>query len=116
MKFLAVKAFFVAAARANCLLDHGDLLSITSYDEYNHVKELLRPLRLKTYAFWIGLNSRDLKEVFTWSDGSALTTVQWHSGNPTSLRYNSGTVFSDLPFCYGRNMNETFLQWLVSCI
>ena len=80
----------ISAARANCLLDNSDLLSITSYEEYNYVKSMLYPIRLKTYAFWIGLNSRDSKYIYSWSDGSALTTVQWLSGNPAASRYGPG--------------------------
>jgi len=78
------------AARANCLLDNGDLVSITSYNEYSFVKKLLTPLRLKTYAFWIGLNSRDSQNIYRWSDGSALSTIHWLSSNPVNNRYRTG--------------------------
>ena len=77
----------ISAARAKCLLENGDLLSITSFEEKEYVNELF--LKNWRRSFWIGLNSRDSKYVYTWSDGSALTTVRWHSGYP--VRWENGT-------------------------
>ena len=78
----------ISAARANCLLENGDLLSITSFEENEYINELFLKNWMK--AFWIGLNSRDSKYVYTWSDGSALTTAQWHSGYPVRWKNGEG--------------------------
>ena len=92
--------FDVLAARANCLLDNGDLVSITSYNEYDFVKKLLTPLKFKAYAFWIGLNSRDSPNIYSWSDGSAVTTVQWLSSYPVYNRYTTGNLIRKTIFIF----------------
>ena len=78
----------ISAARANCLLENGDLLSITSFEEYEYFYKFM--LRRMIRSYWIGLNCRDSKYVYTWSDGSALTTARWYSRYPVRWKNDAG--------------------------
>ena len=99
------------ASRANCLLDNGDLVSITSYNEYNFVKKLLTSLRFKTYDFWIGLNSLDSQNIYSWSDGSALSTAQWPSMNPVYNIYRAGNLIRKMMLIF----NDMLYKLLQDC-
>eukprot|EP00794_Sanderia_malayensis_P003261 gene3261-3742_t len=74
-----------AAARANCLLENGDLLSVNTLSEYNLIRK--EAMKYRSNTFWMGLNSRDKRGVFRWSDGSAVSSVRWSSGNPSTSYY-----------------------------
>ncbi|KAJ8255349.1 hypothetical protein GJAV_G00203860 [Gymnothorax javanicus] len=62
-------------ARATCLSQGGDLLSITSADELAIVNDGDFPQQM-----WIGLNQLDMSQGWQWSDGSPLTLVNWNEG------------------------------------
>ena len=87
MEFVDLKMLlFLLAARANCMLENGDLLSITSFEEYSFIRSQMYPLRARVSSFWLGLNSRDSKYTYSWSDGSGFSTAQWSSGYPFTFR------------------------------
>ena len=85
--FVFIVSHFILAARANCLLQGSDLLSINSYSEKQYINKILQQRYRSTYAFWIGLNDRDYTNLFRWSDGSPVNIVNWQSSSPND---NSG--------------------------
>ncbi|KAG9266370.1 macrophage mannose receptor 1-like, partial [Astyanax mexicanus] len=62
------------AARTDCVMEGGDLVSIQSADEQQYV---ISP----TSDVWIGLNDLEFSD-YLWSDGSALSHTNWGPGEP----------------------------------
>ena len=50
---------------------------------------ILHVLRLHTYLFYLGLNDRAVERGYTWSDGSPVTFINWHSSEPSNNFYDN---------------------------
>ena len=50
---------------------------------------ILHVLRLHTYLFYLGLNDRAVERGYTWSDGSPVTFINWHSSEPSNNFYEN---------------------------
>ncbi|XP_067020488.1 macrophage mannose receptor 1-like [Acropora muricata] len=72
-----------ASARYICRKQGANLLSITSKQEQDflshHFTDNLHG------QVWLGLNDRNIEAGHTWSDGSPVTFLNWHPGEPNDL-------------------------------
>ncbi|KAK2549082.1 Coagulation factor VIII [Acropora cervicornis] len=71
------------SARYMCRKQGANLLSITSKQEQDflshHFTDNLHG------QVWLGLNDRNIEAGHTWSDGSPVTFLNWHPGEPNDL-------------------------------
>ncbi|KAM8771449.1 CD209 antigen-like protein C [Acanthopagrus schlegelii] len=64
-------------SRNDCLQRDADLVIIGSREEQDFIRQHQK-------IMWIGLTDRETEGVWTWVDGSPLTTSFWDSGEPNS--------------------------------
>ena len=50
---------------------------------------ILHVLRLHAYLYYLGLNDRAMERGYTWSDGSPVTFINWHSSEPSNNFYEN---------------------------
>lgn len=65
------------AAESLCLAQGSHLLSFTSYQERDFIKNLLKPMSGRVDEFWIGLTDQDEEGVFRFSDQSPIVVDFW---------------------------------------
>ncbi|CAH1775812.1 unnamed protein product [Owenia fusiformis] len=76
-------------ARANCLDQGGDLVSINSRHESSFVLAMMFGVANQgSFKFWIGANDIDVEGGWGWSDGSPFNYHNWNSGEPND--WNGG--------------------------
>ncbi|XP_044179085.1 uncharacterized protein LOC114946811 isoform X1 [Acropora millepora] len=68
------------SARYMCLRQGANLLSITSKQEQDFISHHFTD-NLHGQV-WLGLNDRNIEAGYTWSDGSPVTFLNWHPGEP----------------------------------
>nr|XP_048282061.1 secretory phospholipase A2 receptor [Myodes glareolus] len=105
-------------AHSSCQMQGGSLLSITDEDEENFIRKQLSG---EAVEVWIGLNQLDEKAGWQWSDGTALSYLNWspeisdrpfveyHCGTlkPPSTAWRSRDCESALPYICKRYLNYT---------
>ncbi|XP_071940909.1 macrophage mannose receptor 1-like [Antedon mediterranea] len=87
-----------AGARDQCLIEGGDLVSITSYEEENFLISLLRGVTEPT--MWIGANDLTTEGGWEWTDKEPFVYFNWKSGEPNN----------DGPFSGGENCGELIVN------
>ncbi|XP_027276146.1 secretory phospholipase A2 receptor [Cricetulus griseus] len=105
-------------AHVSCQMQGGALLSITDENEENFIR---RQLSREAVEVWIGLNQLDEKAGWQWSDGTALSYLNWspeinagpfveyHCGTLkfASTAWRSRDCESTLPYVCKRDLNST---------
>ncbi|XP_074624213.1 macrophage mannose receptor 1-like isoform X2 [Acropora palmata] len=71
------------SARYMCRKQGANLLSITSKQEQDFLSHHFTD-NLHGHV-WLGLNDRNIEAGHTWSDGSPVTFLNWHPGEPNDL-------------------------------
>uniref|UniRef100_A0A672J829 C-type lectin domain-containing protein n=1 Tax=Salarias fasciatus TaxID=181472 RepID=A0A672J829_SALFA len=66
------------AARVDCVLDGGDLVSIASEAENQYVMAMMGTSK------WIGLKHNPTEGGYSWSDGTPLSHTNWADGEPNN--------------------------------
>ena len=79
-----VTSYFIDA-RSTCQDRGGDLLAMATPAEMN---EIAAKIRFYTY-YWIGLNDRDYRNSYYWSNTDANGMINWGSGAPDNTGYTS---------------------------
>ncbi|KAM4585724.1 uncharacterized protein V3H82_004703 [Fundulus diaphanus] len=81
------KCYFVSTAKKNwtesrrsCIAEGADLLIINSDEEQKFANGMLN----KEQNAWIGLTDSLTEGVWTWVDGTPVTTTYWETGQPNS--------------------------------
>uniref|UniRef100_A0A672F699 C-type lectin domain-containing protein n=1 Tax=Salarias fasciatus TaxID=181472 RepID=A0A672F699_SALFA len=95
------------AARADCVLDGGDLVSIASEAENQYVMQaFLSGVVLKgKHEAWMGLR-RQGDGSYKWSDGWPVFFTQWGPGEPSNLQ-DEGCVSIHAAFPFHGTWNDT---------
>ncbi|XP_030828651.1 macrophage mannose receptor 1 [Strongylocentrotus purpuratus] len=92
-------------ARTYCQEMGGDLASFQTKEEEAYIVSSYTPTDPDTasYGFWIGLNDKSRDGGYIWSDGLAVTYVNWGSGEPNDF---DGTENCAEMFFSGRGWND----------
>ena len=78
-------------ARGECIGYGGDLVSIGNQSEQAFLTQKTRPYTKQ--HFWIGFNDRRNESKYEWSDGSAVTYINWGKGEPNNYKNEDCTEF-----------------------
>ncbi|XP_048579859.1 uncharacterized protein LOC5521691 isoform X2 [Nematostella vectensis] len=81
-----------ADARATCLGQGGDLLSIVTNNEKAYIETRVKALDSSAGNMWIGLNDRETSRLFSWSDQSPLAIIRWDAGFPNDPKNTRSCV------------------------
>ncbi|XP_042539466.1 secretory phospholipase A2 receptor isoform X2 [Dipodomys spectabilis] len=97
-------------AHSSCQLQGGNLLSITDENEETFIK---KHLSNEAVEVWIGLNQLDVNAGWQWSDGTALSYLNWSSGiNEPFVEYHCGTFNSFMQPAWRRRNCESSMPYI----
>ncbi|XP_071315778.1 type-2 ice-structuring protein-like [Trachinotus anak] len=71
-------------AEKNCQAMNGNLASVHSFDEYQHIQWVVRSSAQDDTIAWIGGSDCQQESAWLWSDGTAFTFTSWCSGEPNN--------------------------------
>ncbi|XP_048201313.1 secretory phospholipase A2 receptor isoform X1 [Perognathus longimembris pacificus] len=97
-------------AHSSCQMQGGALLSITDENEETFIK---KHLRNEAVEVWIGLNQLDINAGWQWSDGTALSYLNWSPGiNEPFVEYQCGTFNSFMQPAWRRRNCESAMPYI----
>ncbi|XP_072020400.1 macrophage mannose receptor 1-like [Amphiura filiformis] len=103
-------------ARTLCTTQGADLASINSANENNFILSYMYDAGFDASRCWIGMNDLDQEMLYSWTDGSEVTYVNWayyepnNSGNEDCVEmYVNDGRWNDLP-CTGWYFNPVCKQ------
>ncbi|XP_069791498.1 secretory phospholipase A2 receptor isoform X3 [Narcine bancroftii] len=99
-------------ARASCLAQEGDLLTIRDRKEQEYINKHLQNGGILA---WIGLNHLDEASGWQWADGAPLSFVNWGTDQPQESllgTYNCGILSSTPDYCWSSFVCETALPYI----
>ncbi|XP_063040772.1 ladderlectin-like [Engraulis encrasicolus] len=103
-KFISTARSWAEAERF-CVLLGGNLASVHSIAEYHYIQGLIVTATHGAPLTWLGGTDAQQESIWLWSDGSRLTFLHWHPGQPDNYRgvehclqinFGGGLLWSDL--------------------
>ncbi|XP_015752620.1 PREDICTED: macrophage mannose receptor 1-like [Acropora digitifera] len=99
------------SARHMCLRQGANLLSITSKQEQDFISHHF--IDDRHGQVWLGLNDRNIEAGYTWSDGSPVTFLNWHPGEPNDVSDVENCAEMYPPDTWWNDIKCTNLNWYI---